>query len=63
MYEGSFLQTRFLKILNVSVDEKIWPSICFRTRGRAFETLRRALEILGRAFETLDRAFEGLSEN
>ena len=41
------------KIPNVYVDQKTRPSICFKTRGRAFETLRRAFEILDRAFESL----------
>ena len=56
MYEGYFLQTRFSKILNLSIDQKTRPSIWFKTRGRAIETLRQA-------FETLGRAFEGLREN
>ena len=54
------------KIPNVYVDQKTRPSICFKTRGRAFETLRRAFEILDRAFESLrknqklGRKFENL---
>ena len=63
MYKGCFLQTRFLKILNVFVDQKTRLSICFKTRGRAFETLTRAFKIIGRAFETLGRAFKCLREN
>ena len=63
MYEGCFLQTRLLKILNVSVDQKTWPSICFKTCGRAFEMRSRAFETLGQAFETLSQPFEGLREN
>ena len=49
-------QTRLSKILNVSVNQKIRPSICFKTCGRAFETL-------GRDIETLNRALEVLREN
>ena len=30
MYEGSFLQTRWTKTLNVSVDQKTRPSICLK---------------------------------
>ena len=56
MYEGCFLQTRFSKTLNVSVDQKTRPGICFKTCGRAFETL-------GRAFKTLGQAFDDLREN
>ena len=63
MYKGCFLQTRFLKILNVFVDQKTRLSICFKTRDRAFETLTRAFKIIGRAFETLGRAFKCLREN
>ena len=38
MYEGSFLQTRLLEVLNVSIDQKNWPRIYFKTCGLAFET-------------------------
>ena len=31
MYEGCFLQTRLSKTLDVSADQKIRPSICFKT--------------------------------
>ena len=61
MYEGCFLQTRFSKIFNVSVDQKARPSICFKTRGGAFETLGGAFEgvkdkkKLAREFEKLGR--------
>ena len=63
MHEGCFLQTRFSKILNVSIEQKTRPSICFKTWGQAFETLSQAFEALSRAFETLCRAFGGLGEN
>ena len=56
MFREYLLQTRISDILNVSVDQKTWLSICFKTRGRAFETLSRV-------FETLCRDFEGLREN
>ena len=49
MNEGCFLQTRLSETLNVSVDQKARPKICFKTSGRAFKLL--------------DRAFEGLKEN
>ena len=42
MYEGYFLQIRLSKTLDVSVDQKTRPSICFKTCSRAFETLSRA---------------------
>ena len=38
MYEGCFLQTRFLKILNVFVDQRTRPSICFNTRLSLWNT-------------------------
>ena len=63
MYEGCFLQARFSKIINVSIDQKTWPRICFKTQGRAFQTLRRAFETLrenqkfSREFENLNRMF------
>ena len=73
MHEGCFLQTRLSKTINVSVDQKTRPSICFKTCARAFETLGRALKTLGRAledlrenqklgreFKNLDRVFEKL---
>ena len=56
MYVGCFLQTRFLKILNMSIDLKTRPSISSKTCDRAFDTFSRA-------FETHSRAFEGLREN
>ena len=63
MCEGWFLQTRLSKIVNVSVDQKTQPSICFKKCRRAFEKLSRAFETLGRAFQTLGQGFEGLREN
>ena len=56
MYECSFLQTRLLKIPNVSVDQKTGLSIYFEKRGRAFETLSQA-------FETLYQTLEGVRES
>ena len=49
MYEGCFLPARLSNTLNVSVDQKTWPRICFQTCGRAFETLSQTFETLGRA--------------
>ena len=43
LLEGRYLQTRFSKILNWSVDKNTRPSICFQTRGRAFETTQLSL--------------------
>ena len=63
MYEGWFLQTKLSKSLYVSVYQKTWPRIFFKTLSRAFETLNRAFKTLSRAFETLGRVFEGLREN
>ena len=66
MYRGYVLQTSFSNILNVSVARKNWPSICFKTCGRAIETLRRAFEglrenqMLSREFGKLGRVFEKL---
>ena len=59
MYEVCFLQTRLSKILNVSVDQKTRPSICFKTRGQAFETLSRAFEILEKT-NSSDESFKKL---
>lgn len=47
--------TAFYK-LDVSVDEKTRPGICFKRRNRTFETLSRG-------FETLDEVFEDLRKN
>ena len=46
MREGCFLQTRFSKILNVSIDLKNSAKYYFKTRGRAFQTLIWAFEPL-----------------
>ena len=46
MRESCFLQTRFSKILNVSIDLKNWTKYYFKTRGRAFQTLIWAFEPL-----------------
>ena len=46
MYEGCFLRARLSKTLNVSIDQKTRPSICFETSVRAFETLGQAFEDL-----------------
>ena len=62
MYEGCFLQVRCSK-KNVSVDQKYQASICFNTRGCAFETLTQAFVTLGQTFEKLGRTFESLKEN
>ena len=59
MYEVCFLQTRLSKILNVSVDQKTRPSICFKTRSQAFETLSRAFEILEKT-NSSDESFKKL---
>ena len=56
MYEGCSFQPRLSKILNVSIYQNTWPSICFKKYGRTFETLSRG-------FETLGRPFEGIREN
>ena len=65
--QPSFLNTPFnfstfnfntqihFQFLNVSVDQKTQPSICFKIHGRAFQTLNQA-------FQTLDQAFEALRE-
>ena len=63
MYEGCFFTDQIIKTLNVSVDQKTRPSICFKTCGVAFERLSRAFETLSRAFETFGRVFQGLREN
>ena len=63
MNAGCFLQTRLSKTLDVSIDQKAWSSICFKTCGGAFEKLSRAFKTLSRAFQTIGRAFEGLREN
>ena len=62
-YKGCFLQTRLWRAINVSVNQKIRPSICFKTWLRAFERLSRAFKTLGKAFKTLNQACEGLREN
>ena len=54
MFEGCFLQTRFLKIFNVSVDQKTRPTTCFKTRGRAGEGLTENQK-LGQKVEKIDR--------
>ena len=51
MYEG-FLQTMLSKTLNVSVDQKTRPSICFKTCGRSFAKLSWAFETVGQDFKT-----------
>ena len=57
--KSAFLQTRLSKILNVSVDQKTRPSICFKTRGQTFETLSRAFEILEKT-NSSDESFKKL---
>ena len=42
-----YLPTRFPKILNVSLDQKTRPNICFKTRNRAFQKLGRDFKKLG----------------
>ena len=59
MYAGYFLQTRFSKTLNVSIDQKTRPNICFKTHGQAFKTLCRAFQALGQAFEVLGSLAQG----
>ena len=44
------------QFLNVSIDQKTQPSICFKTHGQVFQTLSQA-------FQTLERDFEALREN
>ena len=51
MYEGCFLQTKFLKILNVSVDQKTRLGICLKICSRACEMLRQAFETLAQALK------------
>ena len=43
MYKGSFLQTRLPKALNLSIDQKIRPSICFEICA---EPLKGSAELL-----------------
>ena len=50
------------QFLNVSIDQKTQPSICFKTQGQVFQTLNQAFQTLSQAFQTLDGAFEALRE-
>lgn len=66
-----FLNTppSFLKIqinfqtLNVSIDQKTWPSICFKTHGQAFQTLSWVFQILNRDFEASKKKIERLAQS
>ena len=62
-YMKAAFQTRFSKILNMSVDQRIRPTISFKTCDRPIETLSRYFETLNRAFKALGQTFEGLKEN
>ena len=63
MYESSFLQTALSKLLNVPVNQKVRPSICFKTCSELFEILSQTFESFGLAFETLNWGLKGLKEN
>ena len=62
-----FLQTTFLKTINVPFDQKNHPSIPVKKIGRSFQTLGRTFEILreneksSQEFENPGRIFEKLS--
>lgn len=58
----SSTQTYF-QFLNVSIDLKTQPSICFKTHGQNFQTLSWAFQTFSQAFQTFDRIFAALREN
>ena len=60
---GLLFTEQIIKILNVCVDQKTRPNICFKKRGGTFETLSQAFQTLGQAFEKLSWAFESLRDN
>ena len=53
MYIHCFFTDHIPKTLNMSFDQKIRPSVCFKTGGRILKPLTQVLQILGRVFETL----------